>query len=192
MNKANLRKKILEQRNNMSENEVKALSSRINKNLIDYFNKHLKSPALVCVYYPKGNEVDIREFIEYIWEHFPTLETAFPRVNDDRKSMDFFKVNSFNDLEKGIFGLKEPNSKCKKINVENAIIITPAVACNKSGFRIGYGAGFYDRYFNINNKGLKTFIAPLYEFQTKKDIDLESHDISMNYIVTEENIIKII
>ena len=67
MNKADLRKEILEKRNNMSENEVKALSSRINKNLIDNLNKHLKSPVLVCVYYPKGNEVDIREFIEYIW-----------------------------------------------------------------------------------------------------------------------------
>ena len=69
------------------------------------------------------------------------------------------------------------------------MIVVPAVAFDKNGYRIGYGGGFYDKFLSKIGNSIKVGIA--YNFQIVNNIIPESHDIKMDYIVTEEKIITV-
>ena len=73
-------------------------------------------------------------------------------------------------------------------------MLVPLVAFNSSKYRIGFGKGFYDRFFsrhpNANNI-LKIGLA--YDGQHFKDLDVapdvfDAHDWPLDYIVTETQI----
>ena len=73
------------------------------------------------------------------------------------------------------FGLMEPASDLAVDKSEIDLIHVPGVGFNQDGFRIGYGAGYYDRYL-VDYKG-KT-ISTIYECQ-KVEFQPDSHDVAV-------------
>jgi 5-formyltetrahydrofolate cyclo-ligase len=82
------------------------------------------------------------------------------------------------------YGIPEPISN--KIKYPDILLI-PLVAFDKNLNRIGYGAGFYDRYINkiIKIKKIIT-IGLAYSFQRVKKIPINKYDIKLDYIITEK------
>ena len=81
----------------------------------------------------------------------------------------------------------EPKERCettKKLDV----IIVPAIALTREGYRLGYGFGYYDRYLH-NKRSSK--IALSYSKQVVKSIPHDSHDVKVDYIVTEDEVIRL-
>ena len=66
-------------------------------------------------------------------------------------------------------------------------MIVPTVAVSKSGTRLGYGHGYYDKFLSRIN-AMK--ISLTYSTQIVGSIPSDSHDVNMDWIVTEEGIIK--
>jgi 5-formyltetrahydrofolate cyclo-ligase len=95
------------------------------------------------------------------------------------------------DLEVGAFGILEPKKKyAEEINPKNIdLAIVPGVVFDKRMNRIGYGAGFYDEYLKLlRPECVKIGLA--YDFQVKEKIPFDDHDIRMDIIVTEREILK--
>lgn len=65
-------------------------------------------------------------------------------------------------------------------------VFVPALAFNANGARLGRGMGFYDKTLN-GYQGLKIGIT--YDCNVSTEIPYESHDVKMNYIVTENRIL---
>ncbi len=80
----------------------------------------------------------------------------------------------------------------KKDNVPD-LIIAPLIACDAFGNRLGYGKGYYDRKIHsLKQNGHNPIIIGLcYEVQFGVNLPAQAHDQSLNYIVTEKNIINI-
>jgi len=101
--------------------------------------------------------------------------------------MDFYYVNSLNDLTKGYMGILEPdiiNKALLPVDEYSGLCIVPGVAFDKNCNRIGYGKGFYDRFFSvykIKNVGLA------FECQIVDKIQSEENDFSLDLVITEEN-----
>lgn len=71
------------------------------------------------------------------------------------------------------------------------LCLLPMVGYHKSGTRIGYGGGFYDRYFAHRNN-LKPILAGVaYDFQRFEMDMIENWDVPMDYIFTNNEIIEI-
>ena len=70
------------------------------------------------------------------------------------------------------------------------LIIMPGVAFDRKGNRIGYGGGYYDKYFS-QIKGESNKIVLAYDFQIVNSIENEAHDIRVNCIITNNEFIKI-
>lgn len=102
--------------------------------------------------------------------------------------MDFYYINSLDDLVIGKYNIPEPpaNNKCSG---EAGLMIMPGVAFDKQGNRCGYGAGYYDRYLKLHTS-LKT-AAICFSFQVYESIEHNSHDIKPDIIFTEKETIYV-
>ena len=94
----------------------------------------------------------------------------------------FFKL--WKPLDKLFYSKYKFYSPCiKSITINPKIIITPSLAVDNYGNRIGYGKGFYDKYY-INNKST-IYVGYTYAEHSFKALPFEKHDLKLNAIVTD-------
>ena len=98
-----------------------------------------------------------------------------------------------NDLEVGNFGVMEPKKETTR-PVEPSIldlVIVPGVAFDKEGFRIGHGAGYYDRFLpRLPEKTVTVSLA--FDMQLIDKVPICCHDIAVKYVITEKQFIECI
>lgn len=131
----------------------------------------------VLVFVPMDDEVDTRSFFLMC----PNL--SVPKVLDKKKMI---AVSYDGEMAKSSFGVMEPISDKEALGIEVAIV--PGLAFDKRGNRIGYGAGYYDRFLSAHPNILK--IGVCYDFQVIEGISPTPTDVPMNYVVTEQAIYK--
>ncbi len=113
-----------------------------------------------------------------------------PRVDGDE--MDFYRINSLDDLKEGFKGISEPVETCTQVfegrDIEHTVMLMPGAVFAKDGSRIGYGKGYYDRYLakcDIMNR-----IALCFSIQILENIPSDVHDKKASVIVTEKGIME--
>lgn len=105
---------------------------------------------------------------------------AVPKVTG--KELEFYSISGKKDLEEGVMGIMEPKASCLKIRDPEAPVIVPGIAFDRDGNRIGYGGGYYDRFFQREPHHRRIAIA--YDFQIFDKIPSEAHDKPVDYIIT--------
>ena len=105
---------------------------------------------------------------------------AVPKVTG--KQIEFYAISGKKDLEEGVMGIMEPKSTCLKICDPDAPVIVPGIAFDREGNRLGYGGGYYDRFFEREPSHLRFAIA--YDFQLLDHIPAEPHDKRVDRIIT--------
>ena len=138
--------------------------------------------VIFCYIDAKG-EVQTEDIIKHAWEN--GKKVAVPKVHGD--IMKFYLITSYDDLEAGCFDIMEPKAYCEEIIdiPEKSIVIMPGVAFDKKGNRIGYGKGYYDKYFTKYPKVYK--IAITYSLQIVQEIPVSLVDVKADCVITEEN-----
>lgn len=132
-----------------------------------------------------GTEVDTIEMIKYILESKLT-RVAVPRVHGNH--MDFFEITSMEQLVSGYHGILEPNTT-NLIQARDGVMLLPGLAFDLDKNRVGYGAGYYDRYLEqYQNKNLIT-IAIAYDFQIVDSITADTFDQKPNLLITDKGVI---
>lgn len=91
-------------------------------------------------------------------------------------------------LELGSFHIEEPIGDHTTDPAEIELVVVPGVAYDRKGRRLGRGKGFYDRFLQ-HTKATKIGVG--YEFQLLDELPAESHDISMDIVITQNNTIII-
>ena len=143
-----------------------------------------KEAEYVFVYVDCKNEVETKKVIEQCWKDGKTI--AVPKVFG--KVMKFYAITSFDDLEEGYFGIREPKHECLQETVrEDGLMILPGVAFDEERHRVGYGGGFYDKYLEEHPDMKK--IAFAFEFQMFDRVPFEVFDRQPEKIITEKRII---
>jgi len=177
--KARLRKQLLDARDSLSLDFINITSKQIQDNLrkIDFF-RNAKS---VGAYYSIGSEVKTHDILLEILKAGKDL--VLPKVV--KKDLVFKKINSLSDLEQGNFSVMEPKDYCEDVK-KIEVIIVPAIALTRDGHRLGYGFGYYDRY--LSGKKLKT-IALCYSKQIIRSFPRSDHDVRIDCTVTEDGIV---
>ena len=185
INPKNFRSRHLAIRRTMTEDEVQEKSRKITDKLLDA--DWYPDTEEIFAYYPLGNEVDCRRFMEQAWRDGKRI--ALPRTRENCR-MDFFYINSFENLKEGAFHVLEPEKGCVKAIPKNQPVIVPGSVFGRDGSRYGYGKGYYDRFF-AENPNLGRYAA-CYENQLEETLETGFHDVSMHRIYTEQNVIECI
>jgi 5-formyltetrahydrofolate cyclo-ligase len=182
--KRSLRKRYLQKRLLLKESDLLNKSKKIADKLI--IHPIFKRSQEIAFYSPINSEVDT----SLIFERARLLgkNTYFPKVYKD--NLRFFETSDINELKRSRFGINEPvSSKKKEIIIENIdLFLIPGICFDKSGNRIGFGKGYYDktlRYIKSNKK-----IGLAFNFQIIDCIPKEFFDKHVGYIATESGVTK--
>ena len=177
--KNRIRKEILALRKAMPICLLEEKSKIISEKVIAHME--YQNAELVLCYIDAKNEVNTRYIINYAWEN--GKKVAVPRVCGDL--MKFYLISSYDDLESGYFDIMEPKKQCVEVTEipEKSVVIMPGVAFDKKGNRIGYGKGYYDKYFAKYPNVYKIAIA--FSVQIVPEIPTDELDINAHCVITE-------
>lgn len=141
----------------------------------------------LLIYVGYQSEVDTRDIIRYAMQN--GKKVFCPKVLRPGY-MEFYPIKALSDLIPGFKGIPEPfiTHKCYQPKEEdNILMVMPLVGFDGEKNRLGYGAGFYDRY--LERYPFIERIALGYECQKYESmLPTETTDIIPNYIITEKNI----
>lgn len=141
---------------------------------------------LILTYVSAKSEVDTKMIIKKALED--KKRVAVPRCIDGTSFMDFYLIDSLDDLEEGAFGILEPKpNEDKKINdFSSGLCIVPAIVFDKNGYRIGYGKGYYDRFL-MDFKGKTAGLC--YSCCLIDDLPYSKYDKTVDMIITQKQTI---
>lgn len=167
--KKDLRKKYLVKRENVLDRDKKdkIIYEKVINNLV------IKKSRGVLIYVSYGSEVSTLKLIDYFWKEKKIV--AVPKV--ENREINFYIVNGWDELKKGYKNILEPVSLNRLKDFTGFVSITPGICFNQSFYRIGYGGGYYDRFYQkhvLYKIGLcyKEMIV-LDEFQEERDVPVD-------------------
>jgi len=174
--KNELRASMLSERNSLKADLKQAWDKEICAQLIDLIVQ--EAPKVIHSFIPMGMEIDIKPVIDFALGK--NIVVVCPKAMKGRK-MDNLVLRSLSELESGVYGTKHPAGN----NIYTGVIdfiITPGLAFDKKGNRIGYGAGYYDAFLKENTEALSIGIG--YDFQIVENIPTEEHDVAVKQVLT--------
>ena len=123
------------------------------------------------LFYPTEFEIDLRELFN------DNKNFYLPKVNGD----ELLVCPYINDLKKSYLGIYEPCSKPVSAEILDLVIV-PALMCDKNGYRLGYGGGFYDRFISKYGKNFKTICAVPKELFTQ-NLPHDENDQKVDFVI---------
>ena len=182
--KQNIRKFLIDRRNELSSEYEEKNNSHIHiKTLLEDIGK-----CKIGSYFPFRNEISTKLIHELLFSL--EFEISLPCVNDEDQNLIFRNWKTNDDLVKNKYSILQP--KDDAIEDYPEMIIVPLVGFSMSGYRLGYGGGYYDRFIDAKNKSGKIITVGFgYTFQEVNDLPIESHDQKLNWILTEKYLYKV-
>ncbi len=185
-----LRKRILDIRNSMLQDEKKKKDNTIRNKFLE--SDYYKASQNIFIYVSYSSEIDTIEIINKAL--IDGKRIFVPRTVFKNKLMDAVRIYSLDNMKKDRYGILEPGQESSCINPDKLdLIVVPGVAFDREGGRTGYGAGYYDRYFKkISDERKKEIkkVALAYDFQIVDKVPMDKQDVRIDCIITEREIIK--
>ena len=183
--KQRLREERLAAREALSEQERSVLDDRITQKLLAA-SEYVEATT-VLTYVSVSSEVSTRMFIESALRDGKTV--AVPRCLPEH-CLEFVAITSLDQLIAAPFGLLEPPKELPALTEEQmdaSICIVPALLVDIKGYRLGYGAGFYDRFLSTF-PGKKICLA----YQQNLSRTMLPHtafDVAVDLVITESDVL---
>ena len=175
---------MLKQRAAQDAEEKNEIDQRIAEQ-VQESNLYRQSACVFC-YVSTSQEIDTHKILRHA---LAAGKTVCVPLCGAQGEMSARRIRSLDELHTGAYGILEPDAAAEEIvPAQIDLVIAPALACDRQGFRLGYGGGFYDRFLE-KHKGIKR-VAAAFEFQMFEEVPTEPTDISPEIVVTEKEILR--
>lgn len=145
----------------------------------------------VMFYLDVRTEVRTRWFVPTAWGEGKTVVAPYC----EGREIELFRLDSLAELAPGIMHVLEPKAELRRqpgrhvAPAEIDLIVTPGLAFDRRGGRLGYGKGYYDRFFHrVRADAVKAAVC--FECQMFPEIPLLPHDVRMDMVVTEKAVYR--
>ena len=132
----------------------------------------------VMAFYPMPDEVDVRPVLEDCLRQGKRL--YLPQT-DGQMQIHPRRVSALSQLQQGKFGIWEPPETLPEETAYDLILV-PAMAYDRAGFRLGFGGGYYDRWL-AGFSGVRVGLCRGRVLQ--EALPREDHDLPVDLVVTE-------
>ena len=194
-----LRKAMRLQRGRLSASEQRAAADALCHHIVE--TELYQSCQHLAVYWAVNGEISVQPLIEDAWKQGKNC--YLPLINEAQ--MVFVQYAENTAMAMNRFNIPEPVDQHNTIDAAALdVVITPLVAFDKSGNRLGMGGGFYDRTFSFingnSNLGEDCFHTPSvakpklmgvgHACQQVDELQAESWDVPLHVIVTNEGLVS--
>ena len=179
--KRELRKRMKTRRREVSPDERSAYSAALCEHLLEREDVQLAIGAkgIFAVYLASKDEIDLSLLIERLWA--AGCRVVVPAWRDGTYKL--VAYSSETELFAGPMGILEPapegEGTATVAEGDVAVWIVPGLAFSRSGARLGYGGGWYDRFLAKSDPS-SISLGVAYPFQIVDDLPLEPHDLPLS------------
>ncbi len=186
--KNEIRKKVLGERKSMPLPEVSEKSDKILEYILE--SDFYKNAEVIMAYIDFRNEVMTEKLIKKATSEGKRVVIPISIV-ETRQLVLSEIIDYDNELEPGAYGILEPKKEyIREVDPQLVdLVLVPGVAFDRRGFRIGYGAGYYDRFLERVRPETKK-VALAFDLQMVEHAHEDEHDFPVQYIVTESGVIE--
>ena len=178
MDKKSERARVLKERNALSPTKRAELNSALCRFLGSFLDT--VEVQTIGAFLPIGSGPDISQVLKR-WLSADSNREVFLPVTEG-KIMRFAFWDTARPLKIGRFNVPEPTSD---IYFEPPLLLVPCIAINKGGYRLGYGAGYYDRYLSACAEKPFTVGICFSEF-CSLDFEAQSFDAKLNAVISDK------
>ena len=186
MIKSALRAIYKDKRNALSDSDRMKLDDLV---LIQFQRLQLPEAQTLLSYFPipSHHEVETRPLGDFLQFRMPWLQLAYPRINYEEVSMEAVLVNDATEYVANRYGIAEPQGEDILGPQLVDIVFVPLLVYDVSGYRVGYGKGFYDRYLKLCREDVIKIGFSYFEPEPVIS-DVNEFDIPLNFAITPERI----
>lgn len=178
MDNQRLRVNMRQWREGLSSDVIAKKSQSIMSHIQDFFLQTMSLDGILC-YYPTRGEVDLRPLYAALLQRDYAL--FFPVTGRDE--ITFYRVQGMSDFHPGRFGILEPTSMEELPEGGHYLSFVPGLLFSTEGERVGYGGGYYDRFFASHSEVIRVGVC--FDEQLSREITVMDWDIPMHYVATE-------
>ena len=181
--KNELRKKYKIIRNALDESFRKSASEKICESILSL--DEYKKAQTIMSYWAINTEVMVDTLIQNALDEKKCV--FLPVCDTKSETMYSARLFDIKKIVRGSYGICEPEGR-QAFNASGIdVVIVPALVYNRRGFRIGYGKGYYDKFFADCTGAFK--IGAAYSCQLCEENFAEPFDARVDMIVTEKEVI---
>jgi len=184
-----IRKKILTQRNSLTQEQVDELSSKIIEKFSKIAPRSYFKGLPVGIYKSIGNELDLTALAGFLRQSGALIH--YPRIKDASLcTLDFVEMQLESSWKTGPYGIEEPDPGLPACNPKDLkLLFVPGLAFGTHGERLGWGAGYYDRFTARLPSLLKVVLT--FDFQLVDSLPQNTWDQPVDWIMTEAREIRV-
>lgn len=181
--KREARKAMCTRRDQLDPDCAQAQGREILRRFVE-LDDYRQARCMAC-YVSVGREVETRDLIRMALSDGKQVGVPVTRPHGQ---MDFQRIGSLDALRPAPFGLLEPERDASAVIAPEAfdLVIVPGAAFDRKGNRLGLGGGYYDRFLE-QTPGKR--VALIYGFQVVDTVPIEPHDLKVDMIVTQDEVI---
>jgi 5-formyltetrahydrofolate cyclo-ligase len=182
--KEEMRKRVKEVRSRLSPEEGAELSARIGLHL----RRLIDGESVVMVYASKPGEVDTSGLISWLLSQ--GTRVVVPIIEQETRSLRLSYLEDPCVLRPSTFLVPEPVGREIPVDASAVgLVIVPLIAFDRQGHRLGYGAGYYDRFLSRHPWMKKIGVA--FSCQEVDVVPEDGNDVPLDAIVTEEGVVPL-
>ena len=185
--KKQMRSAVLARRDGMSPSERAVASRAIVDKLCTLTN--YQSASVVLIYMAFGSEIETKPLFERIVANGKMA--VLPRVDKTSQTLMLHSVKSVAELQSSGWGIFEPATSAPMVALkEVGFVLLPGVAFDRTGNRLGYGRGYYDKLLLRADPTLAR-VAAGFSCQIVDKVPAGPFDQKIDTLITENEIITI-
>lgn len=148
--------------------------------------EEVERAGAVMAFWSFGSEVDTAPLIDALRAR--GIRVALPRIVDGHLEPHAYEPGD--PVTETTFGSREPSGGETLDPSVIDLVITPAVVFDRSGRRVGYGGGFYDRFFPLTRRDAAR-VGIGFDLQLiDRDLPSGHFDLGLDAVVTESEILR--
>jgi 5-formyltetrahydrofolate cyclo-ligase len=185
--KTELRRGALAQRDALPAAERMAAAQAVALDLPSRLAEQLRPGIIISGYSPLGSEISPLPLLRRFADAGAAL--ALPVVAGRGQPLTMRAWSFGAPLKAGVWGIREPPPEAAEVFPD--VLIVPLLAFDRSGHRIGYGAGYYDRTI-ARLRGMKPVVVAgiAYAMQEIPVVPATSRDARLDLVLTERGAIN--